>query len=128
MRIALYQPDIAGNVGTILRLAACLGVPVDLIEPCGFAFSRPGAERAGMDYAGDRRGRSGMPTGTAFEAAARGGIVLLTTRGDVRLRDARFRADDMLLLGSRARGVPPAVHDAADAARAYPACGLASAP
>ena len=51
MRIALHQPDIAGNVGTILRMAACFGVPVDIIEPCGFPFSERGLRRAGMDYA-----------------------------------------------------------------------------
>ena len=112
MRLALYQPDQAGNVGTILRLAACLAVPVDIIEPCGFAFSDRALKRAGMDYAGMAemvRHRNWE----AFREAAPGRIVLLTTAGDTKLHEARFEPDDILLLGSESRGVPPEVHEAA---------------
>jgi tRNA (cytidine/uridine-2'-O-)-methyltransferase len=112
IRLALYQPDQAGNVGAVLRLAACLGAAVDLIEPCGFAFSDRALKRAGMDYAAmaevDRH--SGW---AAFEAQAAGRLVLLTTSGDTPLPAARFRAGDILLLGSESRGVPEAVHAAA---------------
>jgi tRNA (cytidine/uridine-2'-O-)-methyltransferase len=112
MRLALYEPDIAGNVGTILRLAACLGVPVDLIEPMGFAFSDRALARAGMDYAAQAEvSRHG--DWTAFEAQA-GRIVLLTTQGGVRLDEAVFAAGDTLLLGSESAGVPAHVHDRAD--------------
>lgn len=113
MRIALYQPDIAGNVGTILRTAACLGVGVDLIEPMGFAFGDRAMARAGMDYAA-RADVVRHADWAAFEAQSRGRLVLLTTRGATRLPDATLRADDILLLGSEGAGVPPAVHDRAD--------------
>ena len=112
MRLALHQPDQAGNVGAILRLAACLDVPVDIIEPCGFAFSDRALKRAGMDYAEMARvsRHAGWET---FAEAAPGRIVLLTTSGGVRLPEARFEADDLLLLGSESRGVPETVHRAA---------------
>ncbi|HEU4959833.1 MAG TPA: TrmH family RNA methyltransferase [Sphingomonas sp.] len=113
MRIALYQPDIAGNVGTILRLAACLGVAVDLIEPMGFAWSDRALARAGMDYAAGAEVVRHVDW-TAFEAGTRGRLVLLTTSGGVRLDAARFAADDVLLLGSESAGVPRQVHDRAD--------------
>ena len=112
MRLALYEPDIAGNVGTILRLAACLAVPVDLIEPMGFAFSDRALARAGMDYAAEAEvtRHADWP---AFEVQAKR-IVLLTTQGGVRLDEARFEAGDTLLLGSESAGVPAHVHSRAD--------------
>lgn len=113
MRIALHQPDIAGNVGTILRLAACLGVPVDLIEPMGFAFSGRALARAGMDYAAQAEVVRHVDW-DAFLGAVPGRIVLLTTSGAERLDQAVFRADDTLLLGSESAGVPQVVHDRAD--------------
>lgn len=113
MRIALYQPDIAGNVGTILRLAACLGVEVDLIEPMGFAWSDRALARAGMDYAGAAEVRRHVDW-AAFEAQAEGRIVLLTTSGATPLPEARFDVTDTLLLGSESAGVPAVVHDRAD--------------
>jgi tRNA (cytidine/uridine-2'-O-)-methyltransferase len=116
LRIALYQPDIAGNVGTILRLSACLGVPCDIIEPCGFPFSDKALKRAGMDYAAaanvDRH--ADWP---AFHARARKEgkrLVLMTGKGSVALYDAAFQPDDILLMGSEGAGVPEAVHAAAD--------------
>lgn len=113
MRIALYQPDIAGNVGTILRLAACLGVAVDIIEPCGFAFSDRGLKRSGMDYAADAE-IVRHADWAAFDAGRRGRIVLLSTRSDLTLGSARFAPDDILLLGSEGAGVPADVHERAD--------------
>lgn len=112
MRLALYQPDQAGNVGAILRLAACLGVAVDIIEPCGFAFSDRALKRAGMDYAEIAivTRHSGW---AAFVATVAGRIVLLTTGGGVRLPEARFEAGDVLLLGSESKGAPAPVHEAA---------------
>ena len=112
MRLALFQPDQAGNVGTILRLGACLAAAVDIIEPCGFPFSDRALQRAGMDYveiAAMRRHASWA----AFAAAAPGRLVLFTTAGEVVLPEARFAAGDVLLFGSESAGVPPAVHDAA---------------
>ena len=113
MRIALYQPDIAGNVGAILRTAACLGLGVDLIEPMGFAWSDKALARAGMDYVGsvDVVRHADWDS---FAAQVSGRIVLLTTKGAVRLHDAAFRADDVLLMGSEGAGVPDEVHARSD--------------
>ncbi|TPG39652.1 tRNA (cytidine(34)-2'-O)-methyltransferase [Sphingomonas koreensis] len=113
MRIALHQPDIAGNVGTILRLAACLGVGVDLIEPMGFAWGDRALARAGMDYA-DKAAVTRHADWAAFEQRARGRLVLLTTKGATRLDQTRFAADDVLLFGSESAGAPGAVHYRAD--------------
>jgi tRNA (cytidine/uridine-2'-O-)-methyltransferase len=113
MRIALYQPDQAGNVGAILRLAACLGTAVEIVEPCGFPWGDRALKRAGMDYAEIARvtRHAGWE---AFEAAAAGRIVLLTTGGDTLLPAVRFEPGDILLMGSESAGVPEAVHARAD--------------
>ncbi len=113
MRIALYQPDIAGNVGTILRLATCLGVAVDVVEPCGFPFSDRSLKRAGMDYAADAE-IVRHADWEAFRAAQPGRVVLLTTGSDLTLVNANFETGDIILLGSEGAGVPAHVHAAAD--------------
>lgn len=113
MRIALYEPDIAGNVGTILRLAACMGVGVDVIEPAGFPWSDRALARAGMDYAAAAEVHRHADW-NAFRAARAGRIVLATTAGAVPLYEAAFAADDVLLFGSEGAGVPETVHAAAD--------------
>ena len=114
MRVALYQPDQAGNVGTILRLGACLGTPVDIVEPCGFAFSDRALKRAGMDYA-EMANVTRHGDWEAFEAGLKGRLVLFTTAAAVRLPEARFEPGDTLLFGSESRGVPKEVHERADA-------------
>ncbi len=113
MRLALFQPDQAGNVGTILRLAACLNVPVDIIEPCGFPWADRALKRAGMDYA-EIANVTRHRDWAEFEATLQGRIALLTTTGDVRLDEARFESADVLLIGSESAGVPEAVHRRAD--------------
>lgn len=113
MRLALHQPDQAGNVGTLLRLAACLGVAVDIIEPCGFAFSDRALKRAGMDYAA-MAAVSRHSGWAAFEAQLNGRLVLFTTAGALPLPRARFDPEDILLFGSESRGVPAAVHERAE--------------
>ncbi len=113
MRLALYQPDQAGNVGTIIRLAACLGVGLDIIEPCGFPFSDRALKRAGMDYA-EAAAVTRHSGWDAFEAQISDRLVLLTTSGAAPLPEARFEASDTLLLGSESRGVPGQVHARAD--------------
>lgn len=113
MRIALFQPDIAGNVGTILRLAACFQVPVDIIEPCGFPFSDRALKRAGMDYA-VRAAVTRHADWAQFHAQKSGRLMLLSTKGSVRLDQAGFTKDDILLLGSESSGAPEEVHAAAD--------------
>lgn len=114
MRLALHQPDIAGNVGTLIRTAACFGVAVDVIEPTGFAWSDRALRRAGMDYAGGAA-VARHADWAAFRAATPGRLVLLTTHGATALPAMCFAADDVLLLGSEGAGVPDAVHAAADA-------------
>ena len=109
MRLALYQPDQAGNVGTILRLAACLAVPVDVIEPCGFPWGDKALKRAGMDYA-ELANVTRHQSWEDFAAGLENRLVLLTTSGEVRLDAARFEASDVLLLGSESAGVPAGVH------------------
>lgn len=113
-RIALYQPDIAGNVGTILRTAACFGMGCDIIEPCGFAFGDRALKRAGMDYAARAdivRHADWDHFYAALPPASR--LVLMSSSGAVDLYDAGLRADDVILMGSEGAGVPPHVHDAA---------------
>jgi len=119
MRLALHEPDIAGNVGTLIRTAACFGVGIDLIEPMGFPWGDRALARAGMDYArtADVVRHADW---TAFERQVAGRIVLLTTKAAVPLPDASFRTDDVLLLGSEGAGVPEAVHDRADLRVAIP--------
>jgi len=116
MRLALFQPDIAQNAGTMMRLAACMGVAVDLIEPCGFIVGDAKFRRAAMDYI-DRLELVRHSSWSAFDAARRaqpGRLVLLTTRGDRRYTDAVFAPDDILMVGRESAGVPDAVHAAAD--------------
>ncbi|MEG3160228.1 TrmH family RNA methyltransferase [Sphingomonas sp. LB2R24] len=113
MRIALYQPDIAGNVGAILRTAACMGIGVDLIEPMGFTWSDKAVARSGMDYVGVVDVVRHVDWDT-FLAQFSGRIVLLTTKGAVRLDVAEFCEDDVLLMGSEGAGVPEEVHARAD--------------
>ncbi len=112
MRLALYQPDQPGNVGSILRLCACLGVGVDIVEPCGFPFSDRSLKRAGMDYlelAELRRYKSFSD----FQSAVPGRIILMTTKASVRINEARFMTTDTLLMGAESSGVPGTVHEAA---------------
>ena len=119
MRIALFEPDIAGNVGTILRTAACFGVAVDLIEPMGFPWSDRAMRRAGMDYAQSVEVVRHADW-AAFDAARCGRLVLATTRGAVDLWQARFMPQDVLLFGSESAGVPDHVHEVADVAVRIP--------
>jgi len=117
MRIALYEPDIPQNTGTILRLAACLGVEAHIIEPAGFATSDRAFRRAGMDYL-DQVTLQRHVSWAAFEAwrqAQRLRLVLFTTATELSYLDHAYRPDDVLLFGRESSGVPEAVHQAADA-------------
>jgi len=122
MRLALYQPDIPQNTGTILRLAACLGVPVDLIEPMGFAASDRDLRRAGMDYleAVDISRHQDWETFRGVTAKRGRRLVLLTTKGTTPFLDFGFAAGDVLLLGRESAGVPEEVHRAAAARLVIP--------
>jgi tRNA (cytidine/uridine-2'-O-)-methyltransferase len=120
--IAMIEPDIAGNVGTLLRTAACFGVTVHIAEPCGFPFADRSLRRAGMDYAA-RADIVRHADRHAFVAAMRAAgrrLVLLTTRGAERIDAMRFTPLDVLILGSEGSGAPDDMHDAADARLAIP--------
>lgn len=113
MRLALFEPDIPQNTGAILRLAACLGVAVDVIEPCGFVWTDRHLKRAGMDYL-DRVALTRHASWTRYLADREAGrLVLLTTAGDSSLWEFRFDTTDTLLLGRESAGVPDAVRAAA---------------
>jgi tRNA (cytidine/uridine-2'-O-)-methyltransferase len=113
MRLALFQPDQAGNVGAAMRLAACLGVPLDVIEPCGFPWGERAMRRAGMDYA-EIANVTRHADWATFEAKLPGRLVLFTTAGGARLPEARFEAGDTLLFGSESEGAPDEVHARAE--------------
>ena len=115
MRLALFQPDIPQNVGACIRLSACFGVELHVIEPVGFQFDDRAMKRAALDY-----GPLGHMTRHAdWEAFQRdrgsGRLVLFTTKGATSLSDVTFEADDVLLFGRETAGVPDHVHASADA-------------
>lgn len=114
IRIALYQPDIAPNVGAIIRLCACLDTPLDVIEPCGFAFSLHAVRRQVMDY-GDKADVTRHDDWAAFERARTGRLVAMTTKGTTCLWDFVFRPGDVLLMGRESAGLPAEVRRTADA-------------
>ena len=108
MRIALYQPEIAGNVGAVLRLGACLGVAVDLIEPMGFAWDTARVRRTAMDYI-DHVEIARHADWITFRAVCPGRLVLLTTKGTISLYEANFTSGDTLLIGQESAGVPATI-------------------
>ena len=117
LRLALYQPDIPQNTGTLLRMAACLGLAVEIIEPAGFDVSDRHLRRSGLDYL-DHVALTRHASWSAFEAWRRAAgirLVLATTAGALPHTDFAFRPDDCLLMGRESAGVPEAVHEAADA-------------
>jgi tRNA (cytidine/uridine-2'-O-)-methyltransferase len=117
MRIALYEPDIPQNTGTILRLAACLGAEAHIIEPAGFPISDRAFRRAGMDYL-DAVSIMRHTSWAAFDEWRREQglrLALFTTRGAISYLDHAYRTDEVLLFGRESAGVPDAVHEAADA-------------
>src|SRR5215510_9639820 len=112
MRLALYQPDIAQNTGTMLRLAACLGIGVDVIAPTGFDMSDRALKRAGLDYLAHVE-IARHASFADFEAARRRAgsrLVLLTTAAELPYTRFPFRQSDTLLLGRESAGAPEAVH------------------
>lgn len=110
MRLALYQPDIPQNTGTLLRTAACFGVPVDLIEPCGFVLDDRRLRRAGMDYLQGVTLVRHASWSAFLAARPPGRLLLLTTRATTIYTDWAFRSDDTVLLGRESAGVPDDVH------------------
>ena len=110
IEIALYQPDIAPNAATILRMCACFGLTCRIIEPAGFVMSDSAFRRAGMDYL-DKAALLREPSWAAFrEATAGRRRVLLTTRASLPLWDFTFAPGDVILMGRESSGVPESVH------------------
>jgi len=125
LRIALYQPDIAGNTGTILRFAACMGITVDIIEPAGFDLSDRNLRRAGMDYL-EMAALTRHVDWDAFQQwriAQRRRLVLMTTKSALPYTDFAFGVADILLFGRESAGAPDKVHEAADARVTIPMPG-----
>jgi tRNA (cytidine/uridine-2'-O-)-methyltransferase len=122
MRIALYQPDIAQNAGTILRLAACLGIEAHIVEPAGFPTTDRAFRRAGMDYLDHVRlvRHAAWPAFERWRGKAKLRLLLFTTRAERSYLDHRFAPDDILLFGRESSGVPEEVHAAADARLVIP--------
>ncbi|MEA2948604.1 MAG: tRNA (cytidine/uridine-2-O-)-methyltransferase [Alphaproteobacteria bacterium] len=122
MRIALFEPDIPQNTGTILRLAACLGIEAHIIGPAGFPVSDRAFRRAGMDYLDHVAimRHTGWQAFEAWRATAGARLILLTTTAHVSYLDHAFRRDDVLLFGRESAGVPEKVHSAADARLVIP--------
>ena len=116
INLALYQPDIPQNTGAAIRLCACMGIGLDIIEPCGFLWDKRKIRQAAMDYfdkAAPIRHSSWHNFLDQYQGQRR--IVLLTTKTDTPYHSFAFRSDDILLAGSESTGVPEDVHDAADA-------------
>ena len=117
MRLALYQPDIPQNTGAMLRLAACMGIGVDILEPCGFLLDDRRLRRSGMDYLDHvsvTRHSSWERFATERETNHHR-LLLLTTKGDTPYTGYRFETNDILLVGRESAGVPDDVHESADA-------------
>ena len=115
--LALFEPDIPQNAGAVLRLAACLGAAVHVIQPAGFDISERRLRRAGMDYLKlvELRRHQDWPAFQAWQGDAGRRLIALTTHGETLLSDFTFHPDDVLLLGRESAGLPPDVHDSAGA-------------
>ncbi len=116
MHLALFQPDIPQNTGTILRLAACFGIPVDVIEPCGFPFSDKGFRRAGLDYLELVNLTTHINWDSFLDNAERQNrrVILLSTKAATSYTGIDYAETDVLLVGRESAGVPDFVHRRAD--------------
>lgn len=122
VQLALFEPDNPANVAAVLRLAACLAVPVMIVEPCGFVWDQRRLRRVGLDYL-ERAALTRLPSWSAFEARRRDEgrrLVLLTTRATTWFDAVAYRPHDILLGGRESLGVPQAVHASADLRVAIP--------
>lgn len=125
MRLCTFQPDIAPNLGAMIRLSACFGIPLDIIEPCGFPLSIKSLKRAAMDYA-DIADLTRHDSWADFLDSAKGRrLVLMTTKAEATLWDFNFHPNDTLIMGRESAGVPQDVHDACHAHVRLPMTGAA---
>lgn len=125
MRLATYQPDIAPNLGSMIRLCACFGVSLDIIEPCGFPLSLKALRRTAMDYA-DITDMVRHDSWEVFQKCRPiGRLILLTTKAEDTLWDFKFKTTDILIMGRESAGVPKEVYNACDAHIKLPMFGQA---
>ena len=120
MRLALFQPDIPQNTGTLMRLCACLNLPIDIIEPCGFVFNDKAMKRAGMDYLDmvNCRRHDSWVDFLAYRkthSEEYGRLILMTTKASQPYVDFQFKPNDVILMGRESAGVPQEVHETVDA-------------
>lgn len=122
MRLALFQPDIPQNTGTLIRLGACLGLGIDIIEPTGFPWGDRALKRAGLDYweLAEVKRHTSWETFSLARADTSSRLILLTTKSDLPYTDFTFEPGDTLLLGRESAGAPPEVHAAANARLTIP--------
>jgi len=113
--LALYQPDQAGNVGTLLRMGACVNIAVHIIHPCGFSFSEKAFRRSAMDYSDSAIIHEYDDYSHFKSNNKQSRIILLTTKADHHYVDFKFEKNDILLLGQESAGVPKALHETMDA-------------
>lgn len=114
MKVAMYEPDIAGNVGTIIRMCACLGLDLDIIEPCGFPFNREKIKKSGLDYI-DKVKITRYTSFDEFKEINKDyRIILLTTKASVEYTTFQFQDNDILMVGRESAGVPDTVHNSVD--------------
>lgn len=125
MRLAAFQPDIAPNVGAMIRLSACFDVPFDIIEPCGFPLSIKALKRSAMDYADLADLTAHDDWSSYLEAKPEGRIILMTTKAEDVIWDFKFEPSDTILMGRESAGVPQMVHERADARIKLPMSGQA---
>ncbi len=123
MRLVSFEPDIAANLGALIRICSCFDVPLDVVEPCGFPFSIKALRRAAMDYIENVDIERHNDWDSYQVTSGPGRLVLLTTKGATNLWDFRFQASDRLLLGRESAGVPESIHQIADARVAIPMPG-----
>lgn len=115
MKIILYQPDMAGNLGAVMRSCACFGIELEVIEPCGFPLTAKALRRTAMDYGAPETLKRHASWENFTQSGESGRLILFTTKGASSLTDFEFKANDRLLFGRESAGVPEAVHAAADA-------------
>lgn len=125
MRLALFQPDIPQNTGTLMRLCACVNLPIDIIEPCGFIFNEKAMRRAGMDYLNmvDYRRHDSWTDFLKYREEhpqEYGRLVLMTTHASIPYTDFEFQDNDIILMGRESAGVPEEVHQTAEARLVIP--------
>lgn len=115
MKIILFQPDMAGNLGAVMRSCACFGTPLEVIGPCGFPLTAKALRAAAMDYGAPEALTRHASWKNYSQISESGRLVLFTTKGAMPLTEFTFRQDDRLLFGRESAGVPDTVHEAADA-------------